>query len=368
MKQILTKPRLFIGLMSGTSLDGVDAVLADFSGVPKVLGHVYHAFSASLRADIASLLQTGPDEIEQAGRLSVQLAACYAAAVRVLLSQTGVDAAEITAIGAHGQTVRHRPALGFTVQLNHPALLAEKTGITVVADFRNRDIAAGGQGAPLVPALHAALWRDEHESRVVLNIGGIANISYLPAINSRQVVRGWDTGPGNTLMDAWILQHQGAAFDAGGAWGAAGQVSESLLRALLNEPYFALPAPKSTGRELFHLSWLTPFVRAESTVDVQATLCELTAVSIADAIRPLQVKSVWVCGGGVFNAQLMRRIHALLPAQTVQSTANVGVDPMQVEALAFAWLAMRTIAGMPGNLPAVTGARSERVLGAIYPA
>jgi anhydro-N-acetylmuramic acid kinase len=356
----------YIGLMSGTSADGVDAVVADFSdGTVSMLGHVHLPFGSALRSQLQVLMASGPDEIEHAGDASVALAKVYAGACAALLARTGLKAADVAAIGAHGQTVRHRPDRGFTLQINQPALLAELTGIPVVADFRSRDVAAGGQGAPLVPAFHAAVFRGSRP-RAVVNIGGIANVTLLPAAGSPEPVRGFDTGPGNTLLDTWCQRHTGKSFDEGGAWGLSGRVDATLLARMLDEPYFAKAAPKSTGRELFNSVWLDALLSVSgqglAAPDVQATLAALTARTIGDALSQADIADCFVCGGGVFNAQLMRALpHA-------QSTAVLGVDPMHVEALAFAWLARQCFASLPGNVPEVTGAKGPRILGAVYPA
>lgn len=353
----------YIGLMSGTSVDGVDAVLADFAeGKVKTLGHVYLPFAPALRETLQGLMQSGADEIERAGDASVALAKCYAEAVAALLATTGMTGKQVAAIGAHGQTIRHRPERGFTTQLNAPAHLSELTGISVVADFRSRDVAAGGQGAPLVPAFHAAVFSGA-EPRAVVNIGGISNVTLLPAQGSSEPVRGFDTGPGNTLMDAWCERHTGKVFDDGGTWGASGRIDARLLATLLAEPYFDKAPPKSTGRELFNLKWLdaklAAFGSSVAATDVQATLVALTARSIASAVGE---RECYVCGGGVFNTALLRQLrHA-------KSTQALGVDPMQVEALAFAWLARQCFASAPGNVPEVTGAKGPRILGAVYPA
>ena len=360
----------YIGLMSGTSVDGVDAVVADFSdGGVKTLGHVHVPFARPLRGALQALMQSGPDEIERAGDASVVLARAYADTVAALLAKTGLKPEEIAAIGAHGQTIRHRPERGFTTQLNAPAHLSELTGISVVADFRSRDVAAGGQGAPLVPTFHAAVFQGD-APRAVVNIGGIANVTLLPSKGSSEVVRGFDTGPGNTLLDAWCERNTGKPFDEGGAWGATGSVNEALLSRMFAEPYFSQPAPKSTGRELFNAVWTDRVVAEHNAArasgapeiapqDVQATLVALTARSIAQAVG---TRAAFVCGGGVFNAGLMRGIRG------ARSTAEIGVDPMQVEALAFAWLARQCFNSEPGNMPAVTGAKGPRILGAVYPA
>ncbi len=353
----------YIGLMSGTSVDGVDAVLADFAdGKVNTLGHVHLPFASALREALQGLMQTGADEIERAGDASVALARCYADAVAALLAKTGMKAAQIAAIGAHGQTIRHRPERAFTLQINQPALIAELTGISVVADFRSRDVAAGGQGAPLVPAFHAAVFSGS-APRAVVNIGGLANVTLLPSKGSADSVRGFDTGPGNTLLDAWCERHTGKAFDEDGTWAATGRVDERLLATLLAESYFNKAPPKSTGRELFNAAWLdarlAAFGTSAAVPDVQATLVALTARSIASALGE---RECYVCGGGVFNAQLMRQL------PRAQSTQVLGVDPMQVEALAFAWLARQCFASAPGNVPEVTGAKGPRILGAVYPA
>lgn len=361
---------LYIGLMSGTSLDGVDGALVDFSqdGV-RGLGDAYVAFPASLRADLMALQAPGHNEIEREALAANALVRHYADCVGSLLAQAGIGPDAVAAIGAHGQTIRHRPELGFTRQLNNPALLAELSGIDVIADLRSRDVAAGGQGAPLVPAFHQALFNAPGQTRVVANIGGISNISVLQADGT---VTGYDSGPGNALMDGWILRHQGQPYDADGAWAASGKVIPALLAELLNEPYFALPAPKSTGRDLFHADWLAARLAAYADArpaDVQATLTQLTAASLAQAILRdgAQADTVYVCGGGAYNASLMAALARELPGMAVASTQALGVAPNQVEALAFAWLAWRFTQRKPGNLPAVTGARGLRVLGALHP-
>jgi len=361
---------LYIGLMSGTSLDGVDGALVDFSeDGTRSLGDAYIPFPASLRTDLMALQAAGQNEIEREALAANALVRHYADCVTTLLAQAGIGPEAIVAIGAHGQTIRHRPELGFTRQLNNPALLAELTGIDVIADLRSRDVAAGGQGAPLVPAFHQAIFNDTGKTRVVANIGGISNISVLHANGT---VTGYDTGPGNALMDGWILQHQGHAYDADGAWAATGTVIPGLLSDLLDEPYFALPAPKSTGRDLFHADWLASKLASYPNAlpaDVQATLTRLTAVSLAQAIKRdgAHADAVYVCGGGAYNATLLQELAKELPSMKVESTQALGVAPSQVEALAFAWLAWRFTQRKPGNLPAVTGAKGLRVLGALYP-
>ncbi|WP_050469748.1 anhydro-N-acetylmuramic acid kinase [Herbaspirillum chlorophenolicum] len=371
-------PTLYIGLMSGTSLDGVDGVLASFAPgsdtISATLAAAYVPFPEHLRADLMALQAAGPNEIEREALAANALAVHYADCVAQLLRQTGNSAADIRMVGVHGQTIRHRPELGFTRQTNNPALLAELSNIDVAADFRSRDVAAGGQGAPLVPAFHRAVFGDDLESRVVVNIGGIANVSILPA-GAGQATYGFDTGPGNALMDAWIKLHKGQRYDANGDWGASGKVHDGLLRHLRDENFFRLAPPKSSGRDLFHMDWLQAAMlktgEAVAPADVQATLTMLTAGTIADAIatHAPDAHKVYVCGGGAENRFLMRLLQqALQERASVQSTAALGIAPNQVEALAFAWLACRFDLRLPGNLPAVTGARGLRVLGALYPA
>jgi len=358
----------YIGLMSGTSVDGVDAALADLrDGRVQTLGHVHLPFTPALRGALQALMHSGADEIERAGDASVALAEAYAEAVVQLLARTGHKASDVAAIGAHGQTVRHRPERRFTVQINQPALIAERTGIAVVADFRSRDVAAGGQGAPLVPAFHAAVFQAD-EPRAVVNIGGIANVTLLPGAGAAEPVRGFDTGPGNTLLDAWCERHTGQPYDHDGAWGAGGSVHEPLFAHLLDEAYFRQAAPKSTGRERFNMQWLDaklaglPGGAAIAPRDVQATLTALTARTIAAVLEQAEIGDCYVCGGGAANGALM----AQLP--NAQPTSVLGVDPMQVEALAFAWLARQCFHSEPGNVAAVTGASGQRILGAVYPA
>lgn len=357
---------IFLGLMSGTSADGIDAVAARIEGGRiETLGHVHRPYPARLRRELLALMTSGVDEIERAGDASVALGHAYAGAVEALIAEARLDRRTIAAVGVHGQTLRHRPERGFTLQLNQPALVAERTGLTVVADFRSRDLAAGGQGAPLVPAFHAAMFSGS-EPRAVVNLGGIANVTLLPPIGSSEPVIGFDTGPGNCLLDLWCEAHTGRPYDVGGAWAASGRVIGPLLDRMLADPYFGAPPPKSTGREVFNRAWLDRCLvdcglhETAQPEDVQATLVALTARSVLAATgdRPL-----YVCGGGVANRALMA---ALGPR--AQSTAVLDVDPQQVEALAFAWLAQRCLVRKPGNLPAVTGAAGPRVLGTVYPA
>jgi len=365
--------RRFVGLMSGTSVDGVDAVVADFSSVtPRVLAAHQVPFTPDLRARLLALATPFAGELDAACEAGLALAEVYAQATLSAIAQAGLEPAAITAIGCHGQTVRHRPERGYTLQVAAPAVLAQRTGIMVVADFRAADIAAGGQGAPLVPAFHAALLADPAIPRVVLNLGGIANITRL--VPAEQVI-GFDCGPANILMDAWTERHLNHRFDRDGAWARTGRVIEPLLQRMLAEPFFAQDPPKSTGRDLFHLGWLERFIDGhEAAADVQATLLALSARTISDAIRSVTTTTdlsrleVIACGGGARNAALMDALADLnAPAKTV-SSALLGVAPEVIEALAFAWLACARIDGRPGNLPGVTGASGPRVLGATYPA
>lgn len=371
---------LYIGLMSGTSLDGVDGVLASLPGDGQpmtTLATAYVPFPEDLRAALMALQTPGDNELEREALAANRLVSHYAQCVAALLEDSGIAARDVRAVGVHGQTVRHRPELGYTRQVNNPGLLAERCGIDVIADFRSRDVAAGGQGAPLVPAFHRAVFGSDDEARVVVNIGGISNVSILPA-GKLAATSGFDTGPGNVLMDAWIAMHQGQRYDAGGAWAASGIVDAALLSALRSETYFALPPPKSTGRDLFHLAWLQAHLSGFGHVpaaDVQATLTALTAVTIADAIlaQAPATGALYVCGGGACNVFLTGLLQQYLQTGAgrtiaVSSTEVLGIAPNHVEALAFAWLAQRYCLRLPGNLPAVTGARGPRILGGLYPA
>lgn len=369
---------LYIGLMSGTSLDGVDGVLMDLSSAPpwRSLAHVHRPFTPELKRQMLALNTSGADELHRAALAAQGLARVYAEVVLALCERTGLAPAQVRACGAHGQTVRHRPELGYTLQINAPALLAELTGIDVVADLRSRDVAAGGQGAPLVPAFHQAAFDTGRHATVVLNLGGMANVSLLRA---DQPPLGFDCGPGNALLDAWCERHTGQPFDESGRWGAQGRVHEAALAQALAEPFLGLAPPKSTGRDLFNDVWLDRWVQSNGldsapAQDVQATLCELTARCAALAIGSHAPHShrVVVCGGGALNADLMRRLRALLqarvPAASVLPSDAHGLPVMQVEAAAFAWLAQRHLHRLAGNVPEVTGARGPRVLGALYPA
>ncbi len=366
----------YIGLMSGTSADGIDAALLQFppaGGFALTATHK-HPYPPEIRAQIESLLQPGGNEIERFGHLDHRLGELFAEAAGIVLHQAGVDAAAVAAIGSHGQTVRHGPAGAnpFSLQAGNPAVIAERTGITTVADFRAADIAAGGQGAPLVPAFHRALFQTAGHGRVILNIGGIANITWLPPDTALPVL-GFDTGPGNTLLDNWIARQCGEPYDRDGRWAATGRPMPELLEQLLDDPYFTRPAPKSTGREYFHLEWLDrhlrAFARPTAPEDVQATLVDLTAASIARSVQSLRgAGEVFVCGGGVHNRTLMARLAHDLDGIRLETTDAIGLHPDWVEAAAFGWLAYRTLQGHAGNLPSVTGARHAAILGGIYPA
>ncbi|HEX4596278.1 MAG TPA: anhydro-N-acetylmuramic acid kinase [Burkholderiaceae bacterium] len=363
---------LYVGLMTGTSLDGVDAVLADLDGLaPRVVATVHVSLADDLRRELLLLSSSGSDELHRGAVASQHLARGYASAVMQLLLEANVEPAQVRAIGAHGQTVRHRPDAGYTIQLNAPAVLAELSGIDVVADFRSRDIAAGGQGAPLLPVFHAGLFTTD-STRCVVNIGGISNVTGLPAAGSAEPVIGFDCGPGNVLLDAWAAENLGLPFDRDGDWAAGGHSNPTLLQAMLEEPYFSLPPPKSTGRELFNREWLSHKLaqRKVNPRDVQATVTRLTAVAIGRAIAEhvAGASDVLVCGGGAFNATLMRMLGEECAPRPVASTQTLGVAPDHVEAFAFAWLAREHVHGRCASLPSVTGARGARVLGALYPA
>jgi len=375
MSASTSSKQLFIGLMSGTSLDGVDGVLADFSGSqPRVLVHHAKPFAPALKQELLALNTPSDHELHRAALAANGLVRVYAQTVQALLADSHTSASDVCAIGAHGQTVRHQPGAldgtGFTLQLNNPALLAELTGIDVVADFRSRDVAAGGQGAPLVPVFHQGIFAQTRRTVGVLNIGGIANLSVLHANGD---VLGFDCGPGNALLDQWCHVHTGHAFDNNGAWGASGSVIEPLLQSMLSEPFLHQAPPKSTGRDLFHPTWLahqlSDYADANAT-DVQATLTEFTACAcVNDVLRhAAEASELVVCGGGALNGLLMHRLQAGLPHVRVLSSAERGMPPLQVEAAAFAWLARQTMLGLPGNLPKVTGAQGARILGGIFKA
>lgn len=368
-------PDLYIGLMSGTSVDSIDAVLVDFgdreNSKPKILTAIGHPITPSLREAILALCAPGPSELDRAGQLDRQIGQVFAEAVQTLLARAGVDPGDVSAIGSHGQTVRHRPpgsvASPFTIQLGDPNTIAALTGITTVADFRRRDMALGGQGAPLMPAFHRAAFATDR-NRAVVNIGGMANITELAADGS---VYGYDTGPGNALLDYWIGLHQGHPFDRDGAWAASGRVHPELLNRLMADPYFAAEPPKSTGRETFNPSWLEQASAGLqiAPADVQATLAEVTAASVAEAVHLFaDGGELLVCGGGARNKDLLSRLRRRLPTWSIACTGSYGIDADWLEAVGFAWLARQTLRGLPGNCPRVTGAKEETVLGGIYPA
>jgi len=360
---------LYVGLMSGTSLDGIDAVLARFEGKRiECRGSHHLPFDEAIRTEALALHDAGQNELHRAALLANCLAESYAEAVNALLVNTGTTTSAVRAIGCHGQTVRHAPAAGYTLQINNPALLAERTGIAVVADFRSRDLAAGGQGAPLVPAFHDALFRAADTHRVILNIGGIGNLTNLCP---DRPTTGFDCGPGNMLMDAWVRENLGRPYDKDGEWARQGKVLPQLLARLLAHQFLMLLPPKSCGREQFNLPWLrSQLAGNEHPEDVQATLAQFTAQTAAEAIQGNGVKpdEIYVCGGGALNGTLMAALRTQLPGCRVDTTDALGLPADLVEATAFAWLARRTLLGQTGNLPAVTGARGPRILGTIYPA
>lgn len=364
---------LFIGLMSGTSMDGVDAALVDLADHPRLIDSHSHPIPAALQERLAALYGPSAPNLHEAMELDVQLGHLFAQAASTLIGQSRTPRERIRAVGSHGQTVYHRPGGNFpvSVQLGDPNVIAECTGLTTVADFRRRDLAAGGQGAPLAPVFHQVMFRSGQEDRVVLNIGGIANLTVLPRDAAAQVT-GFDTGPGNTLMDGWARRHLGRSMDDRGHWAAGGQIQPTLLQALLDHAYFRLAPPKSTGRETFNLQWLddvlAAFSPAPAGIDVQATLCELTARSIADAVARFvpYCQRLLVCGGGAHNTALMERLAALLAQSTVQTTADHGLGPDWVEAATFAWLAKQTLDGNAVDLRSVTGSRHPVMLGGLY--
>lgn len=361
----------YIGAMTGTSMDGIDVVLLNVSeeGL-KTCGHISRDIPEPLRNTLLSLCTPGANEIQRAGEANVQLGREIAAAINSLLEEQGLEASEIQACGSHGQTIRHSvdTPFPFSLQIGDPSTIAEQTGITTVADFRMADIASGGQGAPLAPAFHEAVFASDEEHRAIINLGGIANITTLiPG----QPTLGYDTGPANTLMDQWIQKCKGEAFDKSGAWAKNGQVMEQLLESMLNDAYFQLAPPKSTGRELFNLNWLEGHLKElpdYEEVDIQRTLLELSVVSIASEVKQQLPKSarIYLCGGGVENKFLIERLQERLPDYDINDTGALGIHPQQIEAAAFAWLAHRTISRLHGNLPSVTGSKKLKILGAIY--
>lgn len=358
---------LYIGLMSGTSVDGIDAALVDFSdSQSKLIGSFYQEYTPDIRQLILSLCQSSSDEINRMGDLDVTLGKAFANAVKALLKNQGMAPSSIKAIGSHGQTIRHHPGRQFTLQIGDPNIIAAETGITTVADFRRRDIAHGGQGAPLVPAFHQHIFSHLENNRVVVNIGGIANMTLLPA-EERNIV-GFDTGPGNTLIDAWANLHIKEVHDKNGLWASQGNIHHELLNSLLSDPFFKLKPPKSTGREYFNLNWLAKYLTYPiELVDVQTTLTELTACSIIESIEKyISEGEILVCGGGYHNHFLMTRLTDRAKNFTIDSTEKYGVDPDWVEAMAFAWLAKQTLEQKTGNLPEVTGAKQKTFLGGVY--
>ncbi len=371
----MNDPGFYIGIMSGTSSDAIDAAL--ISTHPKIELIASHStpISTELKQQIHQLADPQKGSIDQLGHLDHQLGNAFAHAALELLSIANISPKLIIAIGSHGQTIRHRPSPSphpFTIQIGDPNIIAEKTGITTVADFRRRDIAAGGQGAPLVPAFHYAVFSTERIDRAIVNIGGMANITWLPKSQLESEVIGFDTGPGNVLLDAWIYQHLQQGFDRNGAWAAEGKLNKPLLDLLLAEDFFQQSPPKSTGREMFNLTWLEnrleSFNQIVSAVDVQRTLLELTAKTIADSIQTLSTlrKEIFVCGGGVLNQLLMDRLQDLLAPNSINSTTKLGIEPQWIEAMAFAWLAYRRVENKPGNICNVTGAKHPQILGALY--
>jgi anhydro-N-acetylmuramic acid kinase len=366
---------LYIGLMSGTSIDSIDAILADFSQTtPIIVAHRETEISSALRAEILALSTPGEDHIDRLGHCDTALGRLFAQATNDLLAQTDITHNQVRAIGSHGQTIRHRPPQTgvenpFTLQIGDPNIIAATTNITTVADFRRRDLALGGQGAPLVPAFHEDAFHSVTSDRAILNVGGIANVTWVPTSGEAY---GFDTGPGNMLMDSWCQKHQQKPYDDNGVWAASGNVQLELLKRLLKHPFLAKTAPKSTGREDFNIDWLERVISSVSnslaTQDVQATLLEFTARTVADAIKNLgkHNKEVYVCGGGAFNGRFMKRLQELLNNDKVVTTSALGVDPKHVEGLAFAWLAKRTLQKLSGNMPSTTGASKETILGGVY--
>jgi anhydro-N-acetylmuramic acid kinase len=362
---------LYVGLISGTSMDAIDAVLMDFDVSPlSLLASSATTLDSELKARITAVIEA-PERasLDEIGQLDVAMAREFSTSTLELLRRAGVEPSQVTAVGSHGQTLRHRPDLPrpFTWQIGDPNTLAELTGITVVGDFRRRDVAAGGQGAPMLPVFHDQVFRSGAEDRVILNLGGIANITVLAR---GEHVSGFDTGPANRLLDAWILRHRGSAFDERGAWSSSGAVDADLLNRLLAEPYLALAPPKSTGRELFNMRWLEARLgqQVRRPQDVQATLLEYTAATVADAVqRHAPGASLYACGGGAHNSALLAALARRLAPARVATTAALGLDPDYVEAIAFAWFARRTLGGLPSSAPSVTGARGARILGGIYP-
>lgn len=368
---------LYIGLMSGTSIDAVDAVLIRISNQISIIDSHSIPIPQTLKDTILDLCSSGDNEIQRAFELDRKLGQLFADAALALCNKTNIPAKKIAAIGSHGQTIRHSPhgTNPFSLQIADPNTIAECTGITTVADFRRRDIAAKGQGAPLVPAFHENIFKDPNYSRAIINIGGMANITLVA--KSEIATLGFDTGPGNVLLDYWIYKQKKQSFDNNGDWAATGNIDTTLLTQMLAEPYLALPPPKSTGRELFNSAWLDRQLQnfaQLSAADVQATLTEFTCQTIADAISLCDsqlasndtVSEAYICGGGAKNIHIVKRLQRLLPDKKISTTEELGIAPDLVESVAFAWLAHRTLHKLSGNLTSVTGAKAERVLGAIY--
>ncbi|MCF6237185.1 MAG: anhydro-N-acetylmuramic acid kinase [Gammaproteobacteria bacterium] len=365
----MPKSNLFIGLMSGTSMDGIDAVLVDFSNAtPTLISHTNTEFSPQLRERLLALCSHG--EVGEMAELDVELGLLFSIAAKKVIDLAKISTKDIRAIGSHGQTVRHHPEnkTPYTLQIADPNIIAEKTGLLTVADFRRHDIAAGGQGAPLVPAFHNAVFRSYKENRAIINIGGMANVTILPS-KADQNVTGFDTGPGNVLMDSWIYQRKGKLIDKDGQWAASGQIHKKLLSAMISDPYFKCLPPKSTGREYFNIQWLEHHLGAQPDTipeeNIQATLCELTTISIAEALTSFAPDRVLLCGGGIHNKTLYSRLRHHIKC-TVQSSETLNISPDWMEAIAFAWLARQRLDEKPGNIPAVTGARHPAVLGGVY--
>ncbi|BAW80773.1 anhydro-N-acetylmuramic acid kinase [Candidatus Nitrosoglobus terrae] len=370
----MLQQRYYIGLLSGTSMDAIDAALVELDPF-QILATYTAPLPPALRQQLSTLIESSKISLKDLGSLDTYLSRLFAEAVLMVLAEAKISAAEVRAIGSHGQTIYHwaQEPYPFTLQLADPNIIAEMTGITTVADFRRRDLAAGGQGAPLTPAFHAAFLRNPSHNQAVLNIGGIANISFLPA-DSKKQIQGFDTGPGNTLMDNWALRYLNEPMDQGGHWAASGKVNETLLQYLLSDPYFSLPPPKSTGREYFNMTWLDQALNKIDIiippVDIQATLSALTVASVKLAMEHFnfQAEKLLICGGGASNETLMRHLQEQLTPCEVTTTEAYGIPTRWVEACTFAWLAKQTLEGCPGNIPAVTGAKHPVILGAIYPA
>ena len=380
--QQVNKPFLYLGIMSGTSADGIDLALVDFrQPSPLLVAKYYQTYDEETHHNITSLYLPAANEIERAFSLDINLAQQFSNAIDKFLQQQKLTPKDIIAIGNHGQTIRHRPALAtkenktpFTLQIGCNQTLATLTNIKVIGDFRRKDMALGGQGAPLVPAFHQALFPCNENNTFVVNIGGISNITFLPGTNSNQTVLGFDTGPGNALMDDWFQQHhQHGRFDKGGAWAAKGTIHSALLAHFLNDSYFTLPPPKSTGREIYHIDWLfkklTHFT--VSPVDVQATLAAFTVQTIANDINRISPSlphkgKIYLCGGGVLNTHLCQLLSEQLPQFIITDTHQENIDSDALEAMAFAWFAFAYDNNITGNIPAVTGARKKAVLGACY--